>query len=185
MKTILVSDVMTREPVTTKPETNLLECAKKMMKKRVKSLAIVHKKRLLGFISQEDIIWALTKKSKEDLGKIKAIDISPKKIVTTKPSVPISEAIEKMKRLKFDRLPVIQNKELVGIITVKDILNFNPEIYPELEEFAQIKEESEKLRRVNLAKDRESVREGFCEECGNQDLLYKSHGTLVCGSCLG
>ena len=37
---------------------------------------------------------------------------------------------ESMKKFKFEKLPVIHNKELVGVITVKDILNFNPELYP-------------------------------------------------------
>ncbi len=36
MKNILVVDIMTREPVTIDPSTNLLECAKKMVKKKVK-----------------------------------------------------------------------------------------------------------------------------------------------------
>ena len=79
MENVLVADIMTREPITTKPDINLLDSAKKMVKKKVGSLLIVDKKNLLGFISQKDILWALVKKSKEDLSKIKAIDISPKK----------------------------------------------------------------------------------------------------------
>ena len=65
MKNILVADVMTRTPITLKPDTNLLECAKKMVRKRVGSLPITIKKRLIGFISEKDILWALIKKSKE------------------------------------------------------------------------------------------------------------------------
>lgn len=183
MKKILVADVMTRDPITIKPSTNLLDCAKKMVRKRVGSLLITDKKKLVGFISRKDILWALIKKSKKDLSKIKAIDISPKKIATIKPSFTIGEAIGKMKKLKFDRLPVIHEKELVGMITIKDILNFSPELYPELDEFAKIREESKKLRRIKKAKTRESMHEGICEECGNQDILYRVHGMLVCESC--
>ncbi len=175
---------MTREPIVTKPDTNLLECAKKMVRKRVGSLLLVDKKRLVGFISEKDILWALIKKSKEDLSQIKAIDISPRKIATIKPTATISQAIEKMKKVKFERLPVIENGELVGIITSRDILNFHPEFYPELEEFAKIREESKKLKRVKKAKSRESVKEGTCEECGKQDILYKFNGMLICESCI-
>ena len=183
MRKILVADVMTRDPITIKPATNLLDCARKMVKKRVGSLLITDKKKLVGFISRKDILWALIKKSKKDLSKIKAIDISPKKIATIKPSFTIGEAIGKMKKLKFDRLPVIHEKELVGMITIKDILNFSPELYPELDEFAKIREESKKLRRIKKAKTRESMHEGICEECGHQDILYSVHGMLVCESC--
>lgn len=67
MEHIFVSDVMTRDPITAKSDTNLLECAKRMVRKRVGSLLLVEKKKLVGIISEKDILWALVKKSKEDL----------------------------------------------------------------------------------------------------------------------
>ncbi len=180
MKNILVADIMTREPVTISPNANLLDCAKTMVKKNVGSLVITDKKRLLGFISQKDILWALTKSPKGDLTKIKAMDISPKKIAIIKPDSLIKDAIEKMNRLKFERLPVIHDNQLVGVITAKDILNFHPEVYPEIEEFTKIREETEKLKRI---KEAEKRREGICEECGNSGILFRYNGMLVCESC--
>ena len=182
MENILVADVMTREPVTVKPDEDLLKCAKKMVKKKVGSLLLVDKKKLIGFIGERDILWALVKKSKKDLSNIKARDISPKKIITIRPSATVNEAISKMKKLKFERLPVINNNQLVGILTAKDILNFHPELYPELEEFAKVREETRKLKRIKKAKERSSV-EGICEECGETDFLYRIHDMLVCESC--
>jgi len=179
----LVADIMTREPITVRPDTNLLECAKKIINKKVGSLLIVDGKKLAGFVSQSDILWALVKKSKEDLSSIKAIDISPKKIATIKPSATLNEAIDKMKRMKFERLPVVHEKGVVGMITAKDIFNFHPEFYPELEEFAKIREETQKLKRVKKSKDRKMMHEGICAECGNYDLLYKINGMFVCESC--
>lgn len=183
MKTILVADLMTRDPITIKPDSSLLECAKKMVRKRVGSLLIVKDKKLVGFVSQRDILWALIKKSKDDLSNIKAIEISAKKIATIKPSSTIKEAIKKIKKVKFERLPVIHEGELVGIITIKDILNFNPEFYPELEEFAKIREETKKLKRIKKAEKRDVISDGICEECGARGPLYRQHGMLVCESC--
>jgi CBS domain-containing protein len=180
MKNILVVDVMTREPVTISPNANLLDCAKMMVKKSVGSLVLVDNKRLVGFISQRDILWAITKNPKGDLTKIKAIEISPKKIAIIKPDSTVKEAIEKMNRLKFERLPVVRENYLVGVITAKDILTVHPEVYPEIEEFAKIREESEKLSRIKEAGGR---KEGICEECGNQGILFRYNGMLVCESC--
>ncbi len=187
MYKILVSDIMTREPITTHPSANLLECAKKMVQKKTGSLLLVDKKRLVGLISRHDILWALIKKSKEDLSKIQAKDISPKKIAIIKPSASLEEALKKMKESKFERLPVVDNNELVGIITIKDILSFNPEIYPELEEFAQIREETRKLKLVKKAKEKDKtpLHEGICEECGNYAPLERYKGMLMCASCRG
>ena len=178
MKNILVRDIMTRELVTVSSDSNLMECAKKMVKNRIGSLVIVEKEKLVGFISQRDILWALTKHS--DLTKIKAMDISPKKIAVIGPNCTIKEAIEKMNRLKFEKLPVVSQNKIVGFITARDILNVHPEVYPEIEEFAKIREDSEKLKRIKDAKNRG---EGICEECGHQGLLFKIDGRLVCESC--
>jgi CBS domain-containing protein len=183
MYKILVSDIMTREPIIISPDASLLECAKRMVQKKTGSLLLVDKKKLVGLISTQDILWALIKKSKDDLSKIQAKEISPKKIAIIKPSATLDEALKKMKDSKFERLPVVDNNELVGIITVKDILSFNPEIYPELEEFAEIREESKKLKLVKKAKERPTLQEGVCEECGNYGPLERSNGMLVCASC--
>jgi signal-transduction protein with cAMP-binding, CBS, and nucleotidyltransferase domain len=154
-----------------------------MVRKRIGSLIIAENKKLLGFISEHDILWALIKKPKADLAKIKAIDISPRKIITIKPSLTIEAVIKKIKKIRFERFPVVENGELVGLITIKDILDFNPEFYPEFEELERVREESEKLKRIEKARGEELGKEGICEECGNQGILLKFNGMLVCESC--
>jgi CBS domain-containing protein len=180
MRNLLVADIMTREPITIIPEMNLLECSRKMVRKKVGSLLLVKDKKLVGIISRKDILWALIKKSKEDLKNIKAIDIAPRKIATTKPTTPVKEAFEKMRNIKFERLPVINNNELVGMVTVRDILNFHPELYPELEEFSSIREETEKIKKIKKV---QTGIEGMCEECGNNELLFRVNGMLLCENC--
>ena len=183
MENILVADVMTRNAVTAKPDENLLDCAKKMVRKRVGCLVLVNGKKFSGFISQKDILWALIKKSKADLSKIKAKDLSPKKIITIKSNAKLDEAIKKMKKSKFDRLPVVESNELLGIVTIKDVLNFHPELYQELDEFAEVREEQEKLKRIKKLKNSARVLDGICEECGDRGVLYRVNGMLICGSC--
>lgn len=184
MRNLLVSDIMTRDPFMVDSNTNLLECARKMVRKRTGSLLLVKDKKFYGIITTRDILWALIKKTEDDLSKIKAINIAPKKKLTIKPDATIEEALNKIKTKGFERLPVILNKEIVGLITIKDILNFHPEIYPELEEFAQIKEEEEKLRRIKEKGDLISE-EGICEECNQQNTLQRFNGILVCEFCIG
>jgi CBS domain-containing protein len=180
MKDILVSDVMTRNPVTISPFTNLLECAKKMVTKKVGGLIIVDNNKLVGLLSQKDILWVLTKKPIQDLTKIKAIDISPKKIAVISPDSTINDAMQKMNKLKFERLPVMHENRLVGVITSKEIIKLHSESYLELEEFEHIRQESEKLENKKRI---EKKREGICEECGHEGTLSRVDGMLICESC--
>ncbi len=183
MRNLLVSDIMTRDPFMVEPDTNLLECARKMVRKKTGSLLLVKNKEFCGIITTQDILWALIKKTEGDLSEIKAISISPKKKSVVKPNNTVDEALNKMKAKSFERLPVVQGKEIVGLITIKDILSFHPEIYPELEEFAQIKEQEEKLRRIS-EKTEKTDEEGICEECNKQDFLQEFNGMLVCEVCI-
>jgi len=56
MKGIIVADIMTRDIISVKPNSTLLDCAKIFVKKRVGSILVVDKKKLVGFISQRDIL---------------------------------------------------------------------------------------------------------------------------------
>ena len=95
--------------------------------------------------------------------------------------VPVNQDEIKCLNLFFNamQITVVQNKELVGIITLRDILNFHPEVYPELREYEQIAEESSKLNRFKKRK----IIDGICEECGNREMLVEFNGMLICESC--
>jgi CBS domain-containing protein len=179
----MVADVMTRDPVKTFPETNLLECARIMVKKKVGSVILADQKKFIGIIVEKDILWALTKKSQKELSKIKAIDISPKKIITISPTATIHEAIQKMKKYKYNRLPVVQGSDLAGMITARDILSFNPELYSEFEEIEQIREEQKKMERMKKIDEDGFDSEGVCDECGIFETLYEVNSLAVCDQC--
>lgn len=185
MAQILISDIMTREPKSVSPDTNLLECAKRILKNRIGSLLLVENKQLKGIITTHDILWAIVKKSKEDLSKIKASDIAPRKLITIQPDSTIEDAVKRIKKFKFHRLPVVKNGEVLGLVTLRDILGFYPELNAELRQVESIREETEKLKRLGGAKERVVIQDGVCEECGARGALYRENGLLMCSSCLG
>lgn len=160
---IKVGDLMTRNFVHISPETSLLECARKMIKKKVGSLVLKDKDKIHGIITEKDIIWAVHKKQGKEFDKIFAKDIATKKIVSIRPDALISEAITKMNKKKIRRLPVIANHEMIGYLTRKDILKFNPHLFESISEITNIREESEKLRRQEIA------RQPFIKELNDYD----------------
>ncbi|MDP3987142.1 MAG: CBS domain-containing protein [Nanoarchaeota archaeon] len=175
---------MTRGWVHAGKDESLLDCAKKLVRKKVGCLPLTDGKKLAGFISGQDILWAIIKNPRADLSQIKAIDISPKKIITIKSSATLKEAIEKIKKFKFYRMPVVDNGDVVGLITLRDIISFYPGAHSELEELELIREEAEKIRRVRKDYDESlSSEDGACEECGSKGELYDVNGIMMCASC--
>ena len=144
MRKIAVGDVMTRSFVSMKPDTNLHKCAKEMVRRGVNSLLITEKKKLTGILTSKDILWAITKKPGLNLKDIKASDIAIRKLAVIKPSADINQAFRKMRALNFRRLPVLARGEIIGVITLKDILRVEPSIYDEIGEMVQIREEERK-----------------------------------------
>ena len=177
---IKVGDIMTRTFVSVKPDANLIECAREMMKKRVGSVILKDGQKLVGLLTEKDIIWAMTKKGAKGLDKIKAQDVASKKIATIKPSSDLYEALDRMKKLKFRRLPVTVDGNVIGMLTLKDVLRIEPSLFSDINRVEQIREESEKLSRM---KGEKWVKDGVCEECGNFDILYKIDNRLMCLAC--
>ncbi|MEO9965748.1 MAG: CBS domain-containing protein [Reichenbachiella sp.] len=65
------------------------------------------------------------KKMEEEVDYLEVADIMTKDVVTVHPDTEISKAIELMKKLEYGCMPVVQGKELVGIITIKDVIPFD------------------------------------------------------------
>jgi CBS domain-containing protein len=178
---IKVGDLMTRNFIWTTENTNLRECAKLMVKKRVGSLIIKEGDKLKGILTEKDIIWAVVKKSKKALKDIMAKDLMKRKVVTIKPSADIIEAMTKFKKKKVRRLPVVENGRLIGFLTSKDVLKIDPGLFQTIAETMQIKEETAKLKRSDDSLERR--KQGICEECGKFDLLCKDEGQSLCEEC--
>ncbi len=181
---IKVGDVMTRDFVHATPDTDLLRCARTMMKKRVHSLILTDNNVMKGIITSHDILWVITKKPDIDLSKIPAKTIATKRIAIVKPSVDIFEAIRKMSKTNFRRLPVIEGGKVVGLITVKDVLKIQPSLCEALVANMKIKEETDKIRRAKEIGTSRPRGEGVCEECGNTGWLYKVDGRMICEDCM-
>jgi len=180
---IKVGDIMTRDFYSIKPDMNIIDCAKIMIKKRVGSLVLQEENELKGLLTERDIIWAMTKKKEKDLGKIKASDLANKKVTTVKPSADLYEALQKMRKSKYRWLPVVVKEKVIGFLTLKDILRIEPSLFEivHAQGAFQIREEEEKLKRIRNRKD--EAREGICEECGNIEALYNTDGRLICEEC--
>jgi len=180
---IKVGDIMTRNVVSVKPNSTVTDCAKSMFKKDVGLVIVKDEEKLKGVVTEKDIIWALTKK--HDLSAVKAKDIMLRKITTIKPSRDIYEALVRMKNGKLRWLPVTVKGNVIGILTIKDILRIEPSLFEIAVGNVQIKEETEKLkRRHNIIDGKGSkILEGECEECGNYGLLSDLGSKLVCDSC--
>jgi len=153
-----------------------------MTRERVDSLLITEnteKKRLVGILTSRDILWAITKKPGLDTKKIKGIEIASRKLAVIKPSADLGQAISKMRASNFKRLPVLTNGDLIGVVTLNDIMAFEPELYAEMRSLIDVREEDQKKEQTGGS----WPLEGICENCGALSDLLKVEGNLLCPDC--
>lgn len=127
----LVSDCMASDLITVDPYTTLAEANELMQVKKVRRLPVVKKEKLVGIITQRDILDAKPSDIKQPLNidalnqylKDIIVDIAMTKDPTTiYQNDSIGHAAKVMLDEKIGGIPVTDtNKKLVGLITESDI----------------------------------------------------------------
>ena len=139
-----VGDAMTMNPIFITPEKTLREAAKIMEKEHVGALLVKEKSQLTGILTEQDIVRkGVATPGNSSLKKVK--EIMETNLVTTTPDEDIFEAIRIMRDYNIRHLPVMHEGKLAGLITLKDILKIEPDLYEIMIEKIQIKETDRKL----------------------------------------
>jgi CBS domain-containing membrane protein len=127
-----VREIMMGSPVTLKPDDSLKLASDLISLGRIRHIPIVENGKLLGIISERDLmgraadrILNLKEKSKSALLKTVMIkEIMQRRVVTVEPDTPITEAAHLMADRKIGCLPVLGDGTLVGLVTTTDILRY-------------------------------------------------------------
>lgn len=137
-----VQDIMRRDVITVGPETPLKEVARLLVEHRISGLPVVDPEgRVLGVVSEGDLVakergaeierprllGALLggNRAKALLGKVEARtagDAMTAPPITIEPGAPVRAAAALMVERQVNRLPVVEDGRLVGIITRADIV---------------------------------------------------------------
>ena len=114
--------VMSAPVITMGVKGNLGSVARKMVQHNIGSVVVVDGKKLIGIVTERDITKQAIKRDK--LVKIPVKKIMTKKLVTAPPEMSVQDAFELMLTSKIRRLPVLENDNLVGIVTEKDLMRW-------------------------------------------------------------
>jgi CBS domain-containing membrane protein len=128
----VVREIMMGSPVTLKPDETLDLANDVISLGRIRHIPIIEDGRLVGVLSERDMmgaatttIFGLKRKSKSALLKSVLIkDVMKKKVVTVNPDTPIKDAAHLMKEKKIGCVPVVNEGSLVGLVTTTDILRY-------------------------------------------------------------
>ncbi len=110
-----VSKIM-KKAIASESNITIREAIKIMSKENIGSLIVLDKNKLVGIITERDIL-----KNTDKLGS-KISSIMSKDLVTISVNDSIDAAALLMSKHKVKRLPVVEKGELLGIITATDLV---------------------------------------------------------------
>ena len=116
-----VSEIMTRDPKTAQLDSTLEEIATLMKDEDVGAIPIVDDEdELVGIVTDRDIIVRCVADGKE-ASDTTVEDILSEDLTTIQPDDDVEQAARLMAEKQIRRLPVVQDGELIGMVSIGDI----------------------------------------------------------------
>ncbi len=173
---ILVRDIMSRPAITAKESDNAATVSKLMVRNNIGCIIITDKiGKPTGIITERDIVERIAAKNILPSG-VKVGEAMSRPVITVGLGVAVTEAAKLMNHSKIRRLAVIDSGKLVGILTMKDILEVTPALIDLISEKSRIVGGESSRSRSRLA--------GYCDECESwSDHLMQKEGVFICQDC--
>jgi CBS domain-containing protein len=119
-----VRDIMSTDIVSVSPKDNIFQVATLMRDHDVGLLPVVENDRLIGVISDRDIVIRCIAEKRPNSCSIK--EVMSDHLVVGNPEMSIDEVAELMADEQVRRLPIVENNRLVGMVSIKDLAVRDP-----------------------------------------------------------
>jgi CBS domain-containing protein len=130
-----VEDVMVKDVMTIDENSTVKEAAEVMNKFEIGCLIAIRKGKAMGIITERDLLKRVVADAR-DATKTKVKDVMSSPLVVVEPNLNLEDAVRLMFQMKIKKLPVVEEKRLVGLVTLTDIARFQPQMMTILKQLA-------------------------------------------------
>jgi acetoin utilization protein AcuB len=123
-----VMDVMSEDPLTVSPSDTVAQAEELMYENRYRQLPVVKNRQLIGIVTDRDIRSFVNESVLADPGaretalNTQVAQIMTRKPMTLSPDDELEVAVELLLNEKFGAAPVVDDEQLVGIVSYVDLL---------------------------------------------------------------
>jgi CBS domain-containing protein len=115
-----VRDLMSREVVTVPADASLAEAVELMLSERVGSVIVTRDGDPAGIVTESDGLRAALR-AEAPLDAIPVARVATSPLTTIAPAGTVRAAVERMLDADVKKLPVVEEFELVGVLTLSDV----------------------------------------------------------------
>lgn len=110
-----------RDVATTTPDRPLSDIVQELATRKIGALVVTERGRVAGIVSERDIVKAIGLRSAEILAD-PVSSIMTRDVVTCREGETINSVMSRMTRRRFRHMPVVEDGELVGIVSIGDVV---------------------------------------------------------------
>ena len=125
MELLEVRDVMTCPTITEDEDALVAKLLRSMKLSGIGSVVVTKEGEPVGIVTDRDIVIKVIMKGK-DLNKVKAKEIMSSPLITIESDASLGHACKFLIEHGIRRLPVIEDEELVGMVSLKNIVTTEP-----------------------------------------------------------
>jgi len=115
-----IEKIMVRNVITLQTDASAYDAVKLMNKNRIGCLVVVYNGEIVGILTERDMLERVLEECK-DPKETRVSEIMTRKVIVGKPDMQLIEATRLMFEEKVKKLPVVEGKQLIGLITLTDI----------------------------------------------------------------
>ena len=120
---VLISKLLGRDVISLNEDNTIYDAINLLAKNKIGALPIVKNQKILcGIISERDIIHELAKDIKKNLKKSLVSTIMTSKVITCNKFTKSDELMDIMTVNKIRHIPIIEGENLIGIISIGDVV---------------------------------------------------------------
>ena len=120
---MLIRDILKKKgskTITTSKETKIVDIAHILTKEKIGAIIIIEKEKVIGILSERDIVRAFTQK--KSVRNTKAQEIMTKNVFTCGLEDNNEVLLTLMVAKHFRHLPVLDKNKLVGVVSIGDLV---------------------------------------------------------------
>lgn len=122
---MFVSDILSQKGgsvFTVSPETSVAQVSQQLSVRRIGSVLVLDGEGgVAGIVSERDLVRALASHGAKAL-ELEARQVMTRDVVTCDPDASIDNVMEIMTRGRFRHLPVVRRGELLGLVSIGDVV---------------------------------------------------------------
>ena len=122
-----LEDVMVHNVVSVKGTMTIEDAVKLMNERGIGSLVVMERGKPAGIVTERDMLTRVLLTS-NDPKTTEVSKIMSKPLIVGTTQMKLEEAVRLMIKHKIKKLPVIKDGDLVGLMTLTDVLHFQPQL---------------------------------------------------------